>query len=310
VNAESSLELGVMCTGRRHNARGFIVVAVLWILALLSALVLIYLTYVTDTAIVVAGSTDRVQTEALVTAAVELTVYELTGLKEGDRPTHGTYNAKVGITRLSVAFRSEGARIDINTASKDLLMGLIGGLGVEPADAADYADHLIAWRTPMKTSAEDPESLFYRSSGVAYAPRHAAFPGTEELWLVQGIPPPVIERMLPFVTVFSNLASINVADASPEVLAALPGMTPEKLRTVLAERENSAADRKSLTTLAGSDDTPPKAYRLNVNVELSSGRRTGAEVIILLLETGDEPYRVLSWRNGLDGGTGSQKAAL
>jgi hypothetical protein len=47
--------------------RGFIVVAVLWILAALSALVLIYLTFVTNTA---GGrrSTDRVQTEALLTA--------------------------------------------------------------------------------------------------------------------------------------------------------------------------------------------------------------------------------------------------
>jgi hypothetical protein len=44
---------------RERNARGFIVVAVLWMLAALSALVLIYLTYVTNTALVVAGSTDR-----------------------------------------------------------------------------------------------------------------------------------------------------------------------------------------------------------------------------------------------------------
>ena len=56
----------------RTSARGFIVVAVLWILAALSALVLIYLTYVTNTAVVVAGSTDRLQTEALAGAGVEL----------------------------------------------------------------------------------------------------------------------------------------------------------------------------------------------------------------------------------------------
>ena len=48
--------------GKQQNARGFIVVAVLWILAALSALVLIYLTYVTNTAVVVAGSADRLHT--------------------------------------------------------------------------------------------------------------------------------------------------------------------------------------------------------------------------------------------------------
>ncbi len=40
------------------GARGFIVIAVLWILAALSALELIYLTFVTSTAVVVAGSAD------------------------------------------------------------------------------------------------------------------------------------------------------------------------------------------------------------------------------------------------------------
>ena len=76
--------------GWRHlDARGFIVVAVLWILAALSALVLIYLTYVTNTAITVAGSTDRIQSEALVEAGVELAALQLAGRSEAARPTSG-----------------------------------------------------------------------------------------------------------------------------------------------------------------------------------------------------------------------------
>ena len=56
-------------------------------------------------------------------------------------------------------------------------------------------------------------------------------------------------------------------------------------------------------TLAGS-----RAYRIAVDVELPDGRRSAAEVVILLLESGDEPYRVLSWRNASDGSTAPQKA--
>lgn len=72
-----------MLFSRHHqrNTRGFIVVAVLWILAALSALVLIYLTYVTNTAVVVAASTDRVQADALATAGVELAAYQLTAVR-------------------------------------------------------------------------------------------------------------------------------------------------------------------------------------------------------------------------------------
>src|SRR6201747_591612 len=191
----------------RPGDRGFIVIAVLWILAALSALVLIYLTFVTNTAVVVAMSTDRVRTEALVGAGVELTAYQLTAVGEETRPSSGTFNARMGAARISVTFRSEAARIDLNAAPKGLLTGLIVGLGGAPANAADYADRILAWRAPAADGEDDPETSSYRTAGMAYAPRHAPFPAVEELWLVRGIPAVVVERMLPFVTAFSNMAS-------------------------------------------------------------------------------------------------------
>jgi general secretion pathway protein K len=297
----------------RTGARGFIVVAVLWILAALSALVLIYLTYVTNTAVVVAGSTDRIHAEALMTAGVELAVYQLATVKEGLRPTSGTFNARVGAGRVFVTFRSEAARVDLNAAPKGMLAGLMSGLGAGPADAAGYADRIAAWRAPTELGDDDPENSFYRTSGAAYIPRHAPFPAPEELWLVRGIPPEIIERMLPFVTVFSNLASINVLDAAPQVLAALPNMTPENLQSVLAQRGDPSVDPQSLIGMAGGEGATlsgSKAFRITVDAELPDGRRSGAEVVILLLEGSDDPYRVLSWHNASDGSTAPQRASL
>jgi general secretion pathway protein K len=305
---------GVSSRCDRRNARGFIVVAVLWILAALSALVLVYLTYVTNTAVVVAGSSDRVLTDALVTAGVELAAYQLTAVKEEARPTSGTFDSRMGSARVSVTFRSEAARIDLNAAPKGLLSGLMIGLGSPPFDAAGYADHILAWRKPTEAVGDDPEDSFYHTSGAAYLPRHAPFPSAEELWLVRGIPPPMIEAMLPFVTVFSNLASINILDAAPQVVAALPGMTPENLQEVLSQRSDPALDPRSLPGLTGNGEAVTlkgsKAYRITIGVQFDNGRRSAAEVVILLLEDGDEPYRVLSWRNGSDGGGEPQKASL
>ena len=225
----------------------------LWILAALSALVLIYLTYVTNTAVVVAASTDRVQTDALVTAGVELAAYQLTAVKADARPSSGTFNARMGAARVSVTFRSEAARIDLNAASKGLLAGLIIGLGGTPANAGDYADRIAAWRAPTKAGEDDPETSSYRTAGISYAPRHAPFPQAEELWLVRGIPPVVVERMLPFVTAFSNMPSINIADAAPQVVAALPGMTPERVQAVLSQRADPRFDARALPGLVGGE---------------------------------------------------------
>ena len=307
------MEFGCGSSGKQRYARGFIVVAVLWILAALSALVLIYLTFVTNTAVVVAGSTDRVQTDALVTAGVELAAYQLTNVSEAFRPSSGTFNARVGGGKVSVTFRSEAARIDLNAAPKGLISRLMIGLGVDPSNAADYADRILAWRAATEAGEDDPENSFYRTSGAAYIPRHAPFPEAEELWLVRGIPPLVVEKMLPFVTVFSNLAAVNVLDAAPQVVAALPGMTPENLQEVLAQRDDPALDPRSLLAMTGGEGATlagSKAYRMTIGVESGSGRRSAAEVVILLLENGDDPYRVLSWRNASDGGAAPQEASL
>jgi general secretion pathway protein K len=129
---------------------------------------------------------------------------------------------------------------------------------------------------------------------------------------VRGIPPLFIERMLPFVTVFSNLASVNILDAAPQVVAALPGMTPENLQAVLSQRADPAQDPRSLLGITGGEGATlagSKAYRMTVGVQSGSGRLSAAEVVILLLEGGNEPYRVLSWRNASDGGAAAQKAS-
>jgi general secretion pathway protein K len=112
--------------------------------------------------------------------------------------------------------------------------------------------------------------------------------------------------------VFSSLPSINILDAAPQVVAALPGMTPENLQAVLSRRGDPGLDPRALlgmvgggaATLAGS-----RAYRVTVGVELGNRRQSTAEAVILLLESGDQPYRVLSWRNASDGDTGPQKAS-
>ncbi len=290
-----------------QDTRGFIVVAVLWILAALAALALIYLTYVTNTAVTVAGNTDRVQTDALVTAGIELAAYRLTAQTAEARPTSGTFDARIGAGRASVTFRSEAARIDLNAASKGMLSGLMKVLGVGDTDAAGYADRILAWRSATEAGDNDPENSFYRTLGAAYLPRHAPFPHADELWLVRGIPPAVVERMMPFVTVFSNMRNVNVLDAAPQVLGALPGMTPEALQEMLRERGDPKADPRSLVSLAGSGNATlegSKAYRLSINVETPTRRKSSAEVVILLLDGADEPYRVLSWHNAYDGTAG------
>jgi len=290
---------------------GFIIVAVLWILAALATLVSVYAIYVTNSAIAVTASGDALIADPLVSAGVELAAYQLIGQPDDARPAVGHFDARVGAAQLSIAFQTEAARIDLNAAPKELLAGLLIGFGASPLDAGGYADRIIAWRT--KTAAQnidtDSENSLYRSAGLGYTPRHAPFIHVSELWLIHGIPPVLIERMLPFVTVFSGQAQVDIIDAAPQVIAALPGMTPEIMHGIVAARDAGVLDRKSLPNmLAGVGQgaaaaEPGKSFRVGVRVAFDNGRRSAAEAVIVLADDGPVPYRVLSWRNVFDGTT-------
>lgn len=295
----------------KSGSDGFIIVAVLWILAALATLVSVYAIYVTNSAIAVTASSDVIIADPLVSAGVELAAYQLLGQSDQTRPAIGQFTARVGAAQLTVAFQTEAARIDLNAAPKELLIGLLIGFGASPLDAGGYADRIIAWRTKIAAQNidTDSENSFYLSAGLGYTPRHAPFAHVSELWLVHGIPPVLVERMLPFVTVFSGKPQVDVIDAAPQVIAALPNMTPEIVQAIVAARDAGALDRKSLPNLLGGAGQGAaaadagKSFRVGVRVAFDNRRRSAAEAVILLPDDGPVPYRVLSWRNAFDGTT-------
>ena len=212
----------------------------------------------------------------------------------------------MGRSRIKVSFIAEGARIDLNAAPKELLVGLFEAIGAKSDDAGTFADRIVGWRKKADKEGQDTEADVYKSAGYSYAPREAPFQSTLELSLVAGIPKYIVERILPLVTVYSGQAQIDVRVASPEVLAALPGMTPDALKQVLAQRAQATPDGQSLLKLLGQASsnasvTPSKATRVQINVRLGNGRDVFAEVVIATLQNGDEPFRVLSWRDDIDG---------
>jgi general secretion pathway protein K len=283
------------------SEHGFVIVAVLWIIAALSALAMVFAVYLSNSAQALAVSDDGLQAEALVSASVELTAYQLSLAGDDARPLQGSFHYRLDHAETLVSFVSETARIDLNLAPKDLLANLLSGLGADPENAGRYADRIIGWRTPPKTDAVDDEGALYRAAGLTYSPRQAPFSHVNELALVLGLPPALVERALPFVTVFSGQPKINPLVASPEVIAALPGMTPAGLKGFLRERPALPRDAAAVATALGpaqADATIEKSdfFRILTTIKFDNGRQTSSEVVIKLGGE-DNPYRVLSWQD-------------
>ena len=283
--------------GARTARDGFVLVAVLWILSAFAALAAIYSIYVANTAVAVAGSDDAIEAEALMSASLELAAYQLIDTPEKSRPTRGAFNFRLGRANVAVEFCSEAARIDLNEAPKELLSGLFVALGTQQDEAAQYAARIIGWRTRPKSGAQDAEASLYRAAGLAYLPRGAPFDHVGELWLVLGLPPELVERALPHVTVFSGQDQVNIRDAAPEVLAAIPGMAPGIASGAPTGAGRTAAARLAAQQFDGAETSA--ATRVTARISFDNGRRIASEAVILLGDT-NEPFRILSWRADID----------
>jgi general secretion pathway protein K len=282
---------------------GFIIVAVLWILAALATLASIIAVYVINAANAFTVHDERLQSEALTRAALELSIYQIARDPQA-APTRGSFVFRMGTAAIATNFVSEAARIDLNAAPKPLLAGLFTGLGAPRAAAESYADRILGWRAGPTQEGRDESSL-YRAAGMPYAPRGAPFQHIGELALVMGIPEVLVERATPYLTVYSGQGQVNLLDAAPQVLAALPGMSPSLLNEALGVRAlgREAAQQwlerlgqGALASLSGS-----KSFRVTSHMTFDSGQRVTSEVVIFILDNGTEPYRVLTWRDDIDG---------
>jgi general secretion pathway protein K len=278
------------------SEQGIVIVAVLWILMALSVLAMVFSVYLSASAQALAVNDTALQTEALVSAGVELTAYQLTLADDKVRPPRGSFHFRMDDADVFVTFTSESARIDLNFAPKEALAGLFAALGANKAAAKDDADRIVGWRTrPVPGSTNDEEAL-YTAAGLNYSPRQSLFTHVSELALVVGLPPALVDRALPFVTVFNGSSGIDATIAAPEVIAAFPDSTPDGPKDALSSDTPATANAPA----PGANDPTAKAkspcYRIEATINFSNGRRTASEVVFAL---GDktEPYRVLSWQD-------------
>ena len=301
------------CAANSSSERGFVIIAVLWILVALSALATIFSVYLSNSAQALAVTDVGLKTEALVSASLELTTYQLLLAGDKARPAQGSFRFRLDSADVLVSYTSEAARVDLNSAPREMLANLFEVLGADQKIAGEAADRIVGWRTSPKANAVNAEEALYAAAGLNYSPRQSLFAHVNELSLVLGVPSALVDRALPFLTVLSGSPNVDVLIAAPEVIAALPGMTPLVLNDFLKQRSVLPRDQAAIAAALGpaqaSASLPKsKSFRILTTLQFDNGRRTASEVVIEL--GGDkEPFHVLSWKDDVETGLRSRKLA-
>ena len=274
--------------------RGAALVIVMWLVALLTALVGAYAATSRIEYMQGRGLHGAVIAESAARAGLE---YALVRLQAGQpefawvpdgRPHRWTF----GGAEVEVRIVDESGKIDLNAADAGLLASLFRVVGAEEGVADAVAGAIVDWRdsdefTQPMGGAEDPD---YASAGLPYGAKDAPFESVAEVEQVLGMERALYEAVARHLTVFSGLPQPDQRFASGEVLQAL-GADPA---LVLAQREDPDAPVPDLVG-AGSG-----TYSIDSRARLADGRQAVLRAVVRAGGGGlpGSAYVPLAWEEG------------
>ena len=302
------------CRARRlgpRAVRGVALIAVLWIVALLTVIgagfALDMRTETTLTQELLAGARARAAAEA----GVFRGIWEV--LKPDRRRrwrADGTERRwSFRSYRVIIALQDEGGRIDLNTASRELLGALLTANGVEDERRSALVDAILDWRDADDArganGAEDPE---YQAEGRAAGAKDGFFNTVAELQQVLGMSRRLYERLAPALTIHSHQPGVNEKLAPPSVLRALlaaGGGSEGALEDILADRKDKDGNQSDLPIPApnpfpSTSDGEIYTIQTMATVRRSNVASAVAHVSATIRVTNQpkRPYTVLAWREG------------
>ncbi|WP_343192316.1 type II secretion system protein GspK [Rhodanobacter sp. T12-5] len=203
-----------------------------------------------------------------------------------------TYTFHYGDATVLLSSVDEGGKVDLNTASPEVLQALFQAAGMPQAQAQILAGRVVDWRNPVNlVGAADSGREAYAAAGRDYGPRNAPFASVEELQMVLGMTPALYRQLAGVITIWSGSTSPDPDMAPPLALAAIPGMTTQQREAIEAARIKHAND-PSLILNNGT------THSIRSEATLADGTRAVLRVTVRLQSGQAQSYAVLRWREG------------
>ena len=168
---------------------------------------------------------------------------------------------QVGGYAVTVHIADENGKLNPNNTPPQLMAALLSALGVEKARAATLAQSILEWHAPQ-SSAQAVQR--YREAGRTIAPTGQPFRSIEEIGLVIGMTPDIVNRLRPYLSVYVP-GPLEVSRAPPllqAVVQALKGNQPS----------SPAARPTSVSITADARRSDGSRYIRHAIVQLGSDR--------------------------------------
>ena len=199
------MSVDVRPTDAAWRERGFALLIVLWTLALLAFLVALFAAAARTEARIAFNLRSAMGPEWNADGAVYTAAFHLLDRSDKHWAVDGTVH-KLAVPGGTVAVRvtDEANKINLDTASVDLLRALLLGVGADADTASALAGAIADWREATGRDASAAKADQYRSAGLDYTPPEKPFRSVDELAQVLGMTPGLLAKLRPHLTIYST----------------------------------------------------------------------------------------------------------
>lgn len=226
-----------------------------------------------------------------------------------------------GVVHVSV--QDEAGKIDLNVGPIDALAGLCQELHIDGAICAALMDGVADKRRAIAPPAPpgSPPLLprFNLNGGQVFGVgtqslnqlQNTAFSAVDELATLPGVDAVTLERLRPFVSVYSQSPRIDPAAAPREVLLALPGVNPRQVEQLLEARAalslNPLLPPTALPPLSGVENYVASGQMRIATILATGVTESGAaytrRAIVAVTGVPVHPLQTLEWRQQIENET-------
>jgi general secretion pathway protein K len=262
--------------------QGFALLIVLWTLSLLSFLVSQMTTAARTEASIAVNLRRDIITEADVDGAIHVAAFHLLDRSDTSWTADGTvHEIAVPGGRIAVRVTDEADKVNLNTASADMLRAALLGVGADPKTATGLAGAIVDWRGTDGPTPSVEKVFAYRASELNYAPPEKPFRDLDELALVPGMTQDLLTKIRPHLTIYSTYgparSSIDpVAQGAVMLLRKQGGILPY---------EQTPSGEQVVRIVAIAEDGKGAPFSRSAILRLDPGAK-------------DRPFAILEWKRG------------
>ncbi len=288
-----------LLTKRKARQEGAVLIIVLWIIMLLTFLLAAHTNNVKTETRIVRDGIEQIRLRAAAEGVINYLSLVHTQSGQGLIEKSGqTSKLEIGSQAILYRVVPEAAFVSMNAASSDLLEQLLSALAENGEDTESLAAAIIDWRDPDNiVSPNGAEAEEYESFGFDYVPRDGPFQSLEELGRVKGMSRSLLEKLEPYVSVFSNSPVVDLKFAPEQLLEIFDGTLNESEVEQVSEVDSATPAGITFDNYQSGVISDTGIYRIQVELaDQHNSMRQQMEITVSFpAAAGSKPYMIKKW---------------